>query len=147
MPHFTQTISSDGPLIDVNINASIERLRALQDSGQPVPNAIKVKGLIDTGASTTCIDTSVVEALRLETKGDVPVITPSTGDQPINVDYYDITLLIFASMDQPPLLNTTLLVAELPIQNQGFQTIIGRDMLSQCVLIYNGATNEYTLSF
>ncbi len=147
MPHFTQTISNEGPLLDVNINASIERLRALQDSGQPIPNAITVKGLVDTGASTTCIDTSVVEALGLETKGDVAVITPSTGDQPIDVDYYDITAMIFAGMDQPPLLNATLLVAELPIQNQGFQAIIGRDLLSECVLIYNGATEQYTLSF
>lgn len=149
MPHFTLQFSAAGPILNGLIGVSQARRGALLAAGQPVPNLIQVRGLVDTGASGTCVDPSVLKTLGLSPTGIVTLNTPSTGAQPHTADQYDVSLAIPSSVPtHAPLLvpNLAVVCAELLIA-QGFHALIGRDILSRCLLSYNGLTGLFTLAY
>ncbi len=149
MPHFTLLMSANGPLVDAFVGVSQPRRVALTQSGQQVPALVQVRALIDTGASSSCVDPSVLSALGLSPTGSAPMITPSTGTTPHIADQYDISLLIpSATTSQLPLVFHAMPVAcvELLLA-QGFHALIGRDVLQQCLLTYNGNRNWFTLAY
>lgn len=149
MPHFVLQMTQNGPMLNAIIGVSTARHQALTAASQPVPDVVPVQALIDTGASSTCIDPSVLKKLNLSPTGKASVITPSTGKKAVDVDQYDIALLIpGAKASQAPLVIQTLpaIACEL-FDSQGFYTLIGRDVLSQCLLIYDGPFSLFTLSF
>jgi len=148
MPHFTLQNSPQGPVLNALIGVSIARHTALTSIGQQIPAPQIIRALVDTGASITSIDPSVLTALNLTATGSTLIHTPSTGNQPTTADVFDIGLIIAASNNQPllsidimPVICSELLVT------QGFHALIGRDVLAQCVLIYNGETNSFTLCY
>lgn len=148
MAHFTSQIETAGPLLNVQVGVSVPRSEALQKAGKPVPNYITVRGLVDTGASCTSIDPSVVAELELSPTGDLRMVTPSTGANAVVVPQYDVALAIFGtSTQQQPKFDPVLPVAEFSLQNQGFKVLVGRDVLAGCVFVYNGAIEHYTLCF
>ena len=73
MPHISLPISPSGPTLEFFVAASVPRAEALKKAGLPVPAPILVKGLIDTGASCTSIDPSILKALGLVSTGTIPV--------------------------------------------------------------------------
>lgn len=146
MAHFTLQVTPAGPIIEAFVGVSIPRREALLAAGQTVPNPIHIRGLLDTGASGTCVDPSVLAALGLTPTGTVPVSTPTTGATPVVVDQYDIGLIIPAGNGQPLLSQTLPVVASELLAAQGFHALIGRDILSQCVFVYNGS-GFFTLSY
>jgi hypothetical protein len=108
------------------IGVSQARRAALAGANQPIPNNVQIRGLIDTGASNTCVDPSVLTTLGLTPTGSVTVNTPTTGTQPATADQYDVSLLIpSASQTQPPLVvgNLPVMCAELLVA-QGFHALI-----------------------
>ena len=124
----------------------------LQGAGQPVPKPFQARALVDTGASCTCVDPEVLIALGLSPTGSTPMHTPSTGDAPVDVDQYDVGLIIPPAVQgQPPLVFGTVPVAASKFfQAQGIHALIGRDILRHCVLHYNGGlgpTGHFTIAF
>jgi hypothetical protein len=148
MPHFTLQLGPGGPLLTAVAMVSEPRRVALQGLNQPIPQPQRIRALVDTGASCTNIDPSVVTALGLVPTGTAQVLTPTTGNVPVTTDQYDIGLAIYAATVQAPLMLPTVpvITAEL-LQPQGFHALIGRDILSQCVLVYNGSSGFFTLAF
>ena len=115
---------------------------------QPIPAPVTIRALVDTGASCTCIDPSVLQSLQLTPTGSASVHTPSTGATPAAADQYDVGLAIFAALNQVPLfLATVPVIAADLLQPQGIHALIGRDILSLCVLHDNGTTGTFTLAF
>jgi hypothetical protein len=49
----------------------------------------------------------------------------------------------------PPALHVTLTipVVETPLASQGFQALVGRDILNQGLLVYSGKSGQLTLAF
>ena len=148
MPHFTRQIDAKGPLLNVQLTVSAARHAALTAAQVPIPEPFGAQGLVDTGASSTCIDPSVVKHLGLSPSGKAQVYTPSTGEKAVSVDQYDIGLSIYSTTTEPPyrIPNLAVMESEL-LAGQGFHTLIGRDVLARCLLVYNGATGLYTLAF
>ena len=150
MPHINlQMTPGDGPLIDIFVGVSFPRRDALKTAGQVSPNPIRARALIDTGASCSCVDPTILQPLGLAPTGSQSVITPSTGPQGHIANQYDVCIMIIKSAQQ------YLLVPSLPIVEavlhlppvQGIQALIGRDVLANCLLIYDGSENQLTLSF
>ncbi len=134
-------------MIDLHVSASGPRLTALRDAGLPWPQMQAIRGLVDTGASHTCMDPSVLTALGLQPTGSVPMLTPSTGATPMHADTYDVGIVIPNGNQQGlVLLNMQVSASELLVA-QGFHALIGRDILSQCILVYNGSTESITFSY
>ncbi len=149
MPYFTRQVAQNGGLIVVAyIGVSQARRSALQASKQAVPDPIVIQALIDTGASCTCVDPSVLQGLSLSPTGSSPVNTPSTGSQPMIADQYDVSLFIPAATGQSLLVHHTIpvLKAEL-LAPQGFHALIGRDVLQGCLLMYDGKNGQFSLAY
>ena len=147
MPHFTLPVTPNGPLLDAYINVSEARGTALQAAGQPIPNPQKIRALLDTGASHTCLDPSVLVALGIPPHDTLPILTPSTGNIPHNAHVYDVSILIPAATPPPHLLPTVAVAGCNLLQAQGFHALIGRDILQRWVVHYNGPMGMLTVSY
>lgn len=134
-------------MLDMVVGVSSARLQALQASGVPIPSIQNVRALVDTGASGTCLDPVIFTALGLQPTGTTPMLTPSTGITPIDADTYDVSILIPAGTQQPLVLPNMAVSASQLLLAQGFHALLGRDILKQCILHYNGSAGIYTLAY
>lgn len=146
MPHLSLPIGAGGPVLEFFVGVSQPRADALKRGGQPVPAPILVRGLIDTGASITSVDPSILRALGIVSTGTASVHTPSTKcGQPHTANLFDISLVL-----QHPMVNRTWFgvpVIEAELIHQGIHALIGRDILSFCLLTYDGQTQTFCLGF
>jgi len=129
------------------IGPSEERRKALTAAGQPLPPPVSIRALVDTGASNTCVDPTVLTDLGLSPTGRTTVLT--AGGAPEDRDQYDVWLAIPGSdRTAPPLLIPTIAVIATPLLDlQGFHALIGRDILERCLLHYNGSLKTFTLAY
>ena len=146
MPHFTQVVGANGPIVRAFIAASKARAKVLADAGQPIPTPVPIEALLDTGASCTCVDPSVFAQLGLTPTGSVSIIT--AGNMAEARDQYDVALVIPDS-GAPLILETIPVVASNLLTDQGFHALIGRDILNECVFVYSGrgGAQFFTLAF
>ncbi|MBK8267029.1 MAG: retroviral-like aspartic protease [Planctomycetes bacterium] len=146
MPHLTIQISPGGPIVELAIGVSAPHQQALQKAGQPIPPSVRVRGLVDTGASGTCIDPDVLTKLKLTPRGQVLMHTPSTAGTPQPCDQYDVSIVLMH-----PKLSLTIyalpVISSAKLASQGFQVLIGRDVLRRCLFVYDGQTSLFTLAF
>lgn len=147
MPHFTLPILPSGPLMDAWVGVSDARRTTLLLLNQAVPNPVQIRALVDTGASGTCIDPSVMAPLGLTPKGQVQMCTPSTGVTPHIADQYDVSIFIPCGSNPPLTLRTVGVACVELLASQGFHALIGRDILRACLLTYNGTTGTFTLAY
>jgi hypothetical protein len=145
MPHLTLQIISGGPLIDVAVGVSSARREILLKTGQTVPAAVTIRALIDTGATSSCIDHSCLEPLLIPPTGTTSAHTPSTAGKPHRFEQYDVSLTVRHPDSNLFLPNVAVIAAHLP--TQGIQALIGRDVLRQCLFVYNGSEETFTLAF
>jgi predicted aspartyl protease len=152
LPHFTLQIGPNGPIVNALLGVSRARRDALVGAGQTAPQPQRITALIDTGASCTTVDPSVVTALNLQPTGIASVLTPTTGTVPHQTNQYDV--LVAIAGPGPTLALTealifqTIAVIEAPLlQAQGFHALIGRDILNRCLLVYNGSMGFFTLGY
>lgn len=147
MPHFTIPIGPGGPLFDAWVGVSQAKGVALKAANLPVPNLQKARALLDTGASCTCIDPGVLNALALTPKGTTKMVSPTTGNMPQDVNTYDVSIFI-PGVTSPPHVLQTLEVAECQLlQQQGFHVLIGRDILGSFIFHYNGPLKLISISY
>jgi len=150
LPHFTLQIGPDGPIVNALLEVSQARRDALIAANQQAPALQRITALIDTGASCTSVDPSVIGTLNLQPTGSVSVFTPSTGATPHHTNQYDVLLMIPGPTPahSDALIFRTIGVIELPLlQAQGFHALIGRDILNRCLFIYNGSMGFFTLGY
>lgn len=126
-------------MVDMRIGVSRPLEEALVKAGDPVPDPVPVKGLIDTGATASVIQPAAAQQLGLKPIGVVNVSTASSSS--VQCPQY-VARLVF-----PNNVLVEVTVIEAPLTGQQIQCLIGRDALSHGVLIYNGYMNQFTLSF
>jgi hypothetical protein len=146
MPHFVLNHGPLGPLIDIYLTASAQRIAVLNAAGTTPPQPVLAKALVDTGASHTSFDTSIVAQLNVSPTGIVSVITPSTGATPCEMFSYDLGFHIPFPTGQ--FWSKGLWVATAAdLLHQGFGVLLGRDLLSEGMLLYDGKHGTFTLGF
>ena len=145
MPHLTSLIAVGGPILDFRIGVSAPRASRLKKENKVVPPSIPIRGLIDTGASCTCIDPSCLSTLGLSPTGQVPIHTPTTGSSPQLRNQYDISLTLV----HPDITRTirAIPVVESQLSFQGIHALIGRDVLKNCLFVYDGVQETFSLAF
>lgn len=147
MPSITLTFTASGPLLAVAVLPSLPRQRALGAAGQQVPPATSGTFLVDTGASQTVIDRTLITPLGLAPTGQVMCHTPSTGAAPLPFSQYDVMLIIPGPAGALPWIVEALPVMESHLVAQGIHGLIGRDLLDRGMLVYNGPTSHFTLAY
>jgi len=146
MPSLTTTIGPDGPVVDLGAILSYPRHASHEGGGLTNPPPCVIRGLIDTGASCTCIDKTVVAKLCLTPTGTTPIHTPSTGGTPLMANQYDIVLFLFMDMAKAHLISINIAVIEADFSMQNIDALLGRDVLAKLSLFYNGPAGTMILS-
>lgn len=148
MPYFTRQVAPNGGLIlAATVGVSQARRTALVAANESIPNLVPVQALVDTGAGCTCVDPSVLKQLKLTPTGITSVSTPSTGANPAKVNQYDVAIIIQTAQNLPLLVFQNIPVVESELAFQGFQMLLGRDILSRCLLVYDGINRIFSLAY
>jgi hypothetical protein len=145
MPHFTLQVVQEGPVISLLVGASAPRVTALQEAGLDVPQAVVLRCLIDTGASGTCVDGAAIAPLGLTPTGSTLISTPSTGGTPHQCATYDVGMM-FVHPAGNRFFGTVAVVAT-DFSAQPIDGLLGRDVLSSCLLVYDGAAKIFSIAF
>jgi hypothetical protein len=144
------------PAVGVIVQVAIlpqAQLATLQASAQPLqspPNLVMFAGLLDTGASVTCISNNVVQTVGLQPSGKTSM-SGSTGQTVVD-QYTFLVAFIFAAKQSPTgaisgQLNVHLVQGcEFMSHGVGFDVLIGRDILCKGTLSLS-FDGHYVLSF
>jgi hypothetical protein len=147
MPSINVPIGSYGPLVLATIGISIPRQAALQAAGLPTPSFAQGQFLIDTGASSSCVDSGLITKLGLTPTGSVNIHTPSTNGVTHACNQYDIMLFIPVANSGNGCLIEAVGVIETSLAAQGIDGLIGRDLLDRWTCVYNGTANLFTICY
>ena len=133
-------LAAIGPRIDVEVHVPDALAYLLTQQGKPVPNPVTGEALIDTGASITAVDDSIIQSLGVQPVGITQVHTPS-GSAPQNK--YPVKF-VFPRTPLPPLVASQAIGSVL--QSMGIVALIGRDSLNGVVFVYNGPAGIITFA-
>ncbi len=129
-----------GPLLQVEIAVHPTLAQHLQKSGQPIPTPVVGPGLIDTGATFSAVDQTVIQQLGIPPIGTVQL---GTAAGPIAQTQHP------ASFGFPgtslPTINFNF-VTGVNLAGQNIIALIGRDVLRHFVMTYNGVLGQVILS-
>lgn len=131
-----------GPRLDAEVHPPANLVQLLTASGQPLPRPEAGMALIDTGASITVVDESALQRMGVQPVGVTNVLTPSGQAQQL---LYPAEL-VFSGTSLPR--NVFASVIGSPhLAQQGLLALVGRDVLTTGILIYNGAAGMFSLAF
>ena len=128
----------DGPILEVRVEPVLDAQKVMQDDGDEVPSVL-LKALIDTGASGTLVQTSVVEGMGLSPFDTALLSTPSTTE-PLRRRLYRVRLIFSKTIA----FETN--VVEGPLIGQNVQCLIGRDILEEVFFTYDGPNRKFSIS-
>lgn len=142
--HNPAALAGAGPVLEVEVNLPQPLISLLSSQNEPIPAPSPGVALIDTGASRTCIDSAVLSNLGINPIGVVAIGTAGGSTRcllfPARLSFPVVNLVIdFGSVVGVNLQGQTINGAPLVV-------LIGRDVLSRCLLIYNGAGGFFTLA-
>lgn len=137
----------NGLLVDVNVGLSVSRRAALYKQGVPFPPAVQTTLIIDTGADSTMLDEGLIRTLQLTPTGQARVLTSQSRGVPEPCDVYDVELEIINRTGNPPWRIQPLQVLARPLHNQSTGGMLGRDVLSMGVLVFDGPRSIFSLTY
>jgi hypothetical protein len=126
--------------VPVEIQVPTRLANHLLKAGKPVPQPVSGVCLVDTGAEKTCVDDAIIRSLGVAPINKIPVNTPSGTTQ----QYTFPARLSFPGTPLPAADFSSVLGSHLAAQ--GIVALLGRDLLSNYVLVYNGQLGLFTLS-
>jgi hypothetical protein len=143
--HDPAALRTVGPVLTVQVEIPTALASQLQKQGATAPTPAAGFALVDTGASSTC--ETVLTGLGINPVGQIQISTPS-GQSARSV--YPARFAFPGSLI-PPIDFVGIVGVDLRAQaipNHGpIIALIGRDILQNFILNYNGPGGMYTLAF
>jgi len=134
-----------GAVLQVEVNLPQPLIELFGQQGKTIPAPHTGMALIDTGATMTCVEESVLTGLGINAIGLVSLGTPAGPVQrplfPARVAFPEPKLVVDLSR-----------VVAVDLRGQTIQgmpliALVGRDILRACQFIYDGSGGFFTLSF
>ena len=127
-----------GPIVQATLTPLDEQQQALIERGETTPPAVAGIALIDTGATSTCVDEAAARkaGLAVVDRGVISSASHPVHEVPIFAG--NIQIPAFA-IRVPRAMGVTL-------DNQGLVALLGRDALRSTLFIYNGVDGAISLS-
>ncbi len=135
-----QALQIRGPLVQVTIGIEHTIAQQLLQTGQTLPPPVAGLAMIDTGASVTCVDEGVAQQLGLPAIDVVQMVSASHASTQQNV--YPIRLEV---VGVPIVINVARAIGA-QLAAQGIQVLIGRDIMANLTLFYNGPAVQITVA-
>jgi len=130
-----------GPVFQVTLGLAENVAQQLIQQGVAVPEPIAGWALLDTGASSTCIDDSVAQKLKLPVINKVKM--SSATHEAIDANVYPALI----SFTGTPIKMNALTAIGANLVGQDLIALLGRDMLQNFTVFYNGAVGQITIAF
>lgn len=146
MPHLTLSVDQRGPMMLVGLGVSESMRHALNRAGKTLPQLQPANALIDTGASCSVVDPEVIKPLGLNPTSYASVHTPSTGGNAAQQPVYDISIWLFHAQSQH-VVDRSFPVCCANLRAQGIDMLLGRDVLGDCLLVYDGPSGQFSIAF
>src|SRR5487761_1724435 len=121
-----------GPVLQITVGLAQSMAQPLLQQGITLPTPLSGLALIDTGASVTCIDEAAAQQLQLPVVGTTQMVSASHANVQQNIYPVQIELVGANITIESPQTMAAALAA------QGLLMLIGRDVLANCTLFYNG---------
>jgi hypothetical protein len=134
------SLALEDPSVPVTVSITEPLSQALQGLGITAPTPMSGTALIDTGASVCMIDEGILSSLQIPPLGATNIATPSGSAQQLTYP----ASLSFPGTNLPNVSFTDFVSG--PLAAQGIIVLLGRDVLRDFVLIYNGPVGQITLS-
>lgn len=144
MPQFRRSIANltkNGPVLELRIEPvlAVQEMEILRANGQEVPS-VSLRGLIDTGASSSLLESTVFDTLGIEPYAFVDLYTASTT-APLRRGKYRVRVVLTETIAfEVDAVSGTL-------TGQNIQCLIGRDVLEELVFTYNSPKNNFTVTY
>jgi hypothetical protein len=149
MPALKLPLSPQGAAIDLLVSLTATDVRQLWRAQMPVPQPVALRGLIDTGASHTSIDSRAFLSLGLQSVGIIFTSTASTGAKPQICEQYKLSLTVLHPSGDPRLhyIADPVTVTHADLLPYNEPVLIGCDLLNRWVFTYDGPAGEFTLAY
>lgn len=140
------TLATSGPIIQVEVSMPSALEEFCTKKSVPIPPPQTGFALIDTGASNSAIDESILQQLSILPIDSIPSSTPSGAGRSfvyptkvsfpaLNVKDYGLSRVIGCNLKWKTADNKEIIM------------LLGRDLLRYMVLIYNGTNSSITIGF
>ena len=127
-----------GPRVPIILTPPQDHLDALSQRGQVLPQPVQGMALIDTGASATCIDRQAAERAGLNIVESGPMAS-ATDVEIVPIYAARLDVLGFPGWDALRAYGANLATHDLI-------ALVGRDVLMDSVLIYNGPDGSFSIA-
>ncbi|MGD6805413.1 MAG: retroviral-like aspartic protease family protein [Candidatus Bathyarchaeia archaeon] len=135
-----ERLANKGIIINVEIGIDLATAEALRASDLHVPNPVPCQALIDTGSSILAVDQSIAQSLNLVKRG-IYVAHTANGQRQCNL--YAVALT-FPSTNLKSY--SVIQASEVNLSAQPFKCLIGRDVLRNWHVHYNGETGAVSIA-
>ena len=148
MPYINGALTHGWAIIDVFVSVSGPRESLLRKHAFPVPRAVHVRALLDTGASISGFAPRVFSELDLTPVAKLGVLTPSTtANAPHECDLYDVALSLVAGGAAHPFPDTRVMMADCWLPDEGLEALLGMDVLRCGFFQLMGPEQQFVFAF
>ena len=134
-----------GPLLEAEVDIPVALADYLTQEKKRIPKPIRGWILIDTGATRTAVDERTVRKLGISSVGTTD-ITTAKGEKTCGLYPCRLRFLSTAIPDVDLTRATGVNLTRQSIADKPIIALLGRDILSKCVLVYNGPGSHFSLS-
>ena len=139
--HDPNLLAPNGPALPIEISIPDSYVDLLQIASIPIPSPLSGSALIDTGARFTAVDINVLQQLGIDPVSTIEVITPSGRE----IQGIYMVRIGFVGTSIPPFQPWWVTGSQL--QAFGHIALIGRDILNQSLMVYDGKHGMWTIAF
>jgi Aspartyl protease len=148
MPLVSGKLSGPWAVVDVLLGVSGARAALLRKVNFPVPAPVRVRALLDTGASVSGFAPRAFRELDLAPVSTLSIQTTSTTpDAPHESDMFDVSLALIANATPHPFGDVRVMTADCWHADEGFEALIGMDILLRCNFQLFGPERQFICAF